>query len=192
MLNNKPATPDYPVLEVIANRWSPYAFSDRMIEKEKILSMLEAARWAASSYNEQPWFYIVGWQGDENFGKLAECLAEGNAWAKKVPVLMLSIAKTYFEHKHAPNRHYMHDTGMADAYLTLQATALDVGVHQMAGFEMDKARELFEIGEEFEPGAMIAIGYYGDQNSLPEELKQRELAPRKRRTVQEMLWKSDL
>lgn len=177
-----------PILDVIANRWSPYAFADRLVEKEKIDALLEAARWAASSYNDQPWSYVLGFNGDENFAKLADTLVEGNSWAKTVPVLMLSVARKSFHFNQKANRHYLHDLGAASAQMALQATQMDLAFHQMAGFDVEKARANFGIGEDYEPGAMIAIGYYGDQNALPEDLKQRELSPRQRKDVTEMLW----
>lgn len=188
MINNKPAKTDHPILPVIQNRWSPVAFSDTPVEKEKVESLLEAARWAPSSFNEQPWQYIVGFQGDETHQKLADCLVEGNAWAKTVPVFMLSIAKTFFEHHHKPNRHYMHDMGMATMALVLQATDMDLATHQMAGFSLEKAREAFNITEDFEPGSMIAIGYPGSAEELPDDLREREEAPRVRKDSDEMLW----
>lgn len=151
-------------------------------------ALLEAARWAASSFNEQPWSYVVGHKGDETFEKLGDCLMDGNSWAKEAGVLILSVAKTFFEHKHKPNRHYMHDTGAASATLHLQATSMGLYMHQMAGFDVDKAREHFKIPEDYEPAAMGAIGYPGDHDALSEELKKREQSPRSRKSIQEMLW----
>lgn len=190
MLNNKKASTNFPVLEVIANRWSPYAFAEKTVEREKIDTLLEAARWAASCFNDQPWSYVLGFNGDDNFAKLADALTEGNAWAKTAPVLMLSIARKNFDYNQKPNRHYMHDVGAASALMALQATQLDLAIHQMAGFDLAKARANFAIGDDHEPVAMIAVGYYGDQNALPDELKQRELSPRQRKDAKEMLWKS--
>lgn len=188
MINSKPAIPDHPISEVIANRWSPLAFTDKPVEKDKVMSLLEAARWAPSSFNEQPWNYIVGHQGDEIHSKLEECLVEGNSWAKKAPILMLSIAKTFFERKHKPNRHRLHDTGAASAYMALQATELDLIMHQMAGFDDEKARQLFNISDDFEPAAMIAIGYPGDEGKLSDDLKARQKGPRIRRNAEDLIW----
>ncbi len=192
MLNNRKAETKHPVLDVIANRWSPYAYVNTPVEKEKIMSLLEAARWAASSYNEQPWAYIVGFNGDENFKKLASLLAEGNAWAKTVPVLMLSTAKKKFARNEKPNRHYMHDVGAASALMALEATELDLAFHQMAGFDVEKAITECDMGEDYEPGAMIAIGYYGDQDALSDDLKGRETAPRARKDMKDVLWKTEI
>jgi len=189
MLKTKPAKTDHPILPVIANRWSPLAFADQPVAEEQVMSLLEAARWAPSSFNEQPWRYLVGYQGDETHAKLAECLVAGNAWAKEAPVLMLSIAKNFFAYDKKPNRHYLHDVGAASAYLALQATELDLAVHQMAGFSVKKARELFKIAEDHEPAAMIAIGHQGDSKTLPADLQTREQGPRVRKTVAEMTWR---
>lgn len=189
MINNKPAPTDRPILEVIKNRWSPVAFSDKPLDEETVKTLLEAARWAASSFNEQPWNYVVGHKGDETHKKLGECLMEGNAWAKNAGVLMLSVANMFFAHKHKPNRHGMYDTGTSTGYMFLQATSMDIAMHEMAGFDAEKAREYFKISEDFEPCAMIAIGYPGDHDALEPDQKEREESPRVRRSVEEMIWK---
>jgi nitroreductase len=186
MITSKPAQTDYSILPVIGNRWSPVAFSDRLVEKEKVMSLLEAARWAPSSFNEQPWQYVVGYQGDETHQKLCETLLEGNEWAKGAGVLMLSVAKAFFEHKHKPNRHAMHDLGMATMNLVLQATELNLITHQMGGFDSQKAQELFNIPTDFELGSMIAIGYPGEP--ISDDMKQRDEAPRERKATQALIW----
>lgn len=189
MIQDKTARTNYPVIPVIANRWSPLAYSDKPVEKEKVMSLLEAARWAPSSFNEQPWSYVVGYKGDETHAKLADCLNEGNSWAKGAGVLMLSVAKTFFDHKHKPNRHYMHDTGCAGGFMFLQATEMNLYMHQMAGYDLERARKSFGIPEDFEPAAMIAIGYPGDHDALPDELKEREQSPRSRKSTEDLIWK---
>lgn len=188
MINSKTANTQHSIISVIANRWSPLAYSDKSVEKDKVESLLEAARWAPSSFNEQPWSYIVGFKGDEVHDKLGECLMDGNSWAKKAGVLMLSVAKLFFEHGHKLNRHSMHDLGMATMNLVLQATEMDLITHQMAGFDLDKSRKLFEIGEDYEPGSMIAIGYAGDVNELSEDMKQMQEGDRVRKESEEMVW----
>lgn len=190
MLTSNPAPTDHDIHELIANRWSPLALSDEALDESIVNSLLEAARWAASSYNEQPWQYVLGYKGDAVHEKLAECLLEGNSWAKEAPVLMLSVAKTFFEHKHKPNRHCMHDLGAASAQMHLQAVALGLAFHQMAGFDLEKARESFGIGEDHEPAAMIAVGKAGDVEALEEGLKEREKAPRSRKAFRDLIWKS--
>jgi len=181
-----------PVHELIARRWSPVAFREDPVEPEKLCSLLEASRWAPSSYNEQPWRFLVAAKPNDPTGhrKLVECLMDVNRrWAARAPVLILTIAKSRFSH--APereNRHAFHDVGLATTQLTLQATALGLYVHQMAGFSPGKARELFGIPEGYEPVAVLAIGYRDDPEraDLPPELKERDLAPRERKPLEEI------
>lgn len=184
-MREKPAENQYPIHDLIERRWSPRAFSAQEVEPEKLLSLLEAARWAASCFNEQPWSFIVATkESSDEFEKLLGCLVESNArWAQHAPVLMLSIAKLNFEYNSKPNRHAFHDVGQAAASLTLQATALGLAVHQMAGFSVAKARERFNIPEGYEAVAAIAIGYQNDEESLPEDLREKERAPRARRPL---------
>ncbi len=181
----KPVKTDFPIHDLLARRWSPRAFSERPVEPDKLRRLLEAARWAPSSYNEQPWAYLVATLEDAaEHARLLSVLVEGNiAWAKRAPVLMLSIAKLNFEHNGKPNRHAFHDVGLASANLVLQATAMGLAVHQMAGFHAEKARELFGIPEGWEPVAAIALGYPGEPDALPEPIRQRELAPRTRKPL---------
>lgn len=179
----KPADSQYEIHELIKKRWSPRAFSGQAVEPEKLRSLLEAARWAASCFNDQPWNFILATRDDrEEFARLLNCLVESNIlWAQHAPVLMLSVARLNFEYNGKPNRHAFHDVGQAAANLTIQAAALGLFVHQMAGFDAAKAREQFSIPEGYEPVAAIAVGYLGDPDSLTAELRERELAPRTRR-----------
>jgi len=189
----KRAKSRFPLLEPIARRWSPRAFSERPVEPEKIGSLLEAARWAPSSFNEPPWRFLVAARHEdpEGFERLANCLVEGNrSWASRAPVLILTIAKTYFgDNPEKKNRHAWHDVGLAAAQLVLQATALGLSTHFMAGFDRGKAREVFEIPEGYEPVAVIAVGYRGDPASLPPELQERERAPRSRKPLEEIAFR---
>ena len=186
----KPADVQYPIHDLIKRRWSPRAFSDRSIKPETLQSLLEAARWAPSSNNEQPWSFIVAAKDDpDEFGRLLSCLVEGNSlWAQHAPVLMVSVARLSFEDDGQPNRHAFHDVGQAVANLIVQATALGLMVHQMAGFHPDKVRELYSVPKEFEPVAAMALGYPGDPQSLPDKLKKRELAPRERKPITEFVF----
>lgn len=183
----KPAETSVPVHDIIGNRWSPRAFDSRPIEREKLKALFEAARWAASSYNAQPWYYIVGTKDDAaNYKKVLDCFVEFNqGWAKSVPVLALSVAQLNFAmpDNKAPNRHAFHDVGQASANLALQAHDLGLEVHQMAGILPDKAREIFGIPAGYEAVAGIAIGYPGDPASLPDGLRQRELDKRSRKAL---------
>jgi len=185
----KPAATEHAVHTLIAERWSPRLFEKRQIEPEKIASLLEAARWAPSSLNEQPWRYLV-WDGSDSEAreKANSCLAHGNTWALEAPLLMLSAASGTFARNGKPNRHGQHDVGLASENLVLQAVALGLAAHQMAGYDEDKARELFNIPEDFTPMAMIAVGYpfRGDLESIPEDAQKRELAERTRKPLPEI------
>jgi len=179
----------FPLHEIIAERWSPVGFATRPVEAEKLGSLLEAARWAPSSYNEQPWCFIVATRGTPaTLERLQSCLVEGNAWARQAPVLMLSVARTRFSRNSKQNRHAGHDVGLAAASLVLQAQALGLFTHQMAGFDAEKASTLFGIPSDCEPMAMIAVGYRAEPSKIPEDLKAREAQPRTRRPLEEFVF----
>jgi len=180
----KPASTQHPIHELLSSRWSPRAFDERPVEAEKVASLFEAARWAPSSNNEQPWRFLIGRKGDgDTYERLLGCLVTGNQkWAHRAPVLILSIAKLTFDDG-SPNRHAYHDVGLAAENLVLQATALGLASHQMAGYHIDKVRAEFAIPPECDPVAAIAIGYPGDAAVLDDRLRQRELNPRERRAV---------
>jgi nitroreductase len=188
----KPAHTTYPIEELLKRRWSPRAFADRPVEPEKLLSLWEAARWAASTANQQPWYFIVATKADgAEYARLLSCLRENNQqWASRAPVLMVSVAKLAFDANGQPNRHAFHDVGLAVANLILQATALGLGVHQMAGIYPDRVRELYGVPDGFEPVAGIVLGYPGDPAALPEDLRQRELAPRVRKSLESFVFQS--
>ena len=187
---NKSSDTQYPIDDLLSARWSPLAFSEKSVEPEKLRSVLEAARWAASSYNEQPWSFIVATKDNQaEFDRLLGCLAEGNQeWAKTAPVLMLSVAKLQFERNGVENRHAFHDLGAAAAQLAIQATALGLFIHQMAGFDVPLSRSLYSIPEGYEPVAAIALGYVGDPQTLSERLLQRTLAPRTRKPLENFVF----
>ena len=180
---------EHPVLDVIRSRWSPAIYSAQPVETEKLLSILEAARWAPSSYNAQPWSFLVARKEEpEEFARMLSCLVPGNvAWAQHVPVLMISVAKLQFDHNGAVNRHAFHDTGIATGFLMLQATALGVLAHGMAGFDAAKARELYAIPESHEAVAAVGLGYPGDEQGAPEELRKRNQR-RPRRTLEQFVF----
>jgi|SRR5437870_10528462 len=186
----KMAETQYPIHDLLRKRWSPRAFSSRPVEPDTLRSLLEAARWAPSSYNEQPWSFIVATKEDEaEYARLLSCLVEGNIqWAQHAPVLMVSVAKLHFDENGERNRHALHDVGQAVANLIVQATALGLVVHQMAGILPEKVRALYGVPEQYEPVAGIALGYPGDPQSLPEGLRQRELAPRVRKPLTEFVF----
>jgi nitroreductase len=188
--NPKLADARYPIHELLRKRWSPRAFADRTVDAETLRTLFEAARWAPSSSNEQPWRFMVGTKKDPAvYDRLLSCLVEANAlWARPAPVLVLSIAKLFFENSGKPNRHAFYDVGMAVENLVIQATALGVMAHQMAGFHVEKARELFGIPQGYEPCTMIALGYLGDPDSLPEPLRAREVLPRSRQPLEKFVF----
>ena len=192
MIEEKIADVEYSVIDLIKNRWSPRAFSDKHVEGDKILSMLEAARWAPSSFNEQPWNFILFRKEDhEEYEKIINVLSPRNQlWSRNAPVIILSVAKTVFERNGKPNRYALHDTGAAVANLTLQATSMGLFVHQMAGFDSVKAKELFNIPEGYEPVTAIAVGYYGNIEDLHEDFKKSESADRKRKSVSDFTFNS--
>ncbi len=177
------------VHELIHKRWSPRAFSGRPVEQEKILSLFEAARWAASSGNEQPWRFIWATKEQpERYGRLFECLSERNrVWAGGAPLLIMTLVATLLRRNNKPNRWAFHDLGLAVGNLTTQASSLDLYVHSMGGFSVEKARRLFNVPPDFEPVTMIAVGYLGDAEQLPEELRERETAQQQRKTLDELM-----
>jgi len=188
MLEKKAVT-SVAINDLIARRWSPRAFdAARPLTREALVALLEAARWAPSCNGDEPWRFLIwdritdpaGWQ------QAYDCLAEGNRkWAVNAPVLMLSCAGSLFGHNGKPNRFAQYDTGMATMSLCVQAVALGLAVHQMGGFDAEKARTTFAIPAEYMPMAMIAAGYQAEASSLPEGLKVKELAPRKRKPLAE-------
>jgi nitroreductase len=183
-VSTKLAVPDHPILELLARRWSPRAFSSRQVAPEILSSLFEAARWTQSSGNEQPWNFLVTLSSDiAAHERLANSLAAGNAWAKKVPVLGLSIARVSFASNGRPNRVALYDVGAAMMALIIQATSMGLYVHQMAGFDTEIARQAAGIPAEYDPIAMFALGYIGDPDSLSEEQKARELEPRTRKKI---------
>ena len=186
----KPAATDAPINELIRHRWSPRAFADRLVEAEKLRTLFEAVRWAASSGNVQPWNFIVATKDDpENFNRVLQTFNENNqAWAKNAPVIGLSVAELNLPQSEKPNRHAVHDIGQATATLALQASDLGLQLHQMGGIFPDKAREVFGIPAGYEVVAGLASGYPGDPNTLPDKLRERELAARQRKPLAEFVF----
>jgi nitroreductase len=175
---------DHPISDLIRSRRSIRSFAPKLVEPEKIQSLFEATRWAPSSSNEQPWIYIYATREQtELWNKLFDPLNEGNKiWAKDAGILIASLARKNFTRFDSANLHAMYDLGAANAFLSLQAVELGLQVRQMAGFHRLKAIENLNIPETYEVGVFIAVGYPGDPETLPEFLKQRELAPRERYT----------
>jgi nitroreductase len=177
----KQAQTRFPVIDLIKNRWSARAFSDQPLTKDQILTLIEAASWAPSSMNEQPWRYRFGLKGDPVFGQLWDCLLPGNQpWTKNAATLLLCTAKMNFARNGQPNNYALHDTGMANAFLMLQATEMHIFGHIMAGFDPDKLRESFQLDDDETAVCIIALGYLGAPDQLEEPFRTREITPRNR------------
>jgi nitroreductase len=190
MNEHKKAEAAHPVLPVIAERWSPYAFEPRAVERDKLLSCLEAARWAPSSYNEQPWTFILAERADSQaFATLLDCLVDANrAWARNAGVLLLTVVSKLFSKNGKPNRAAEHDIGLAAGNLVLQATALGLQAHQMIGIEPEKVRATYRVPDGHEPLTAIAIGYpAASQPGSADPLAQRDLARRTRKPFSEFV-----
>lgn len=186
----KKAATDTTIHSLLADRWSPYAFSERTVSPEDLLALLEAARWAPSSYNEQPWRYIVARRTESaEFERMLSCLVEGNqAWARYAPVLMIGVAVLEFSRNGKPNKAAHHDLGLASATLTMEATARGLAVHQMIGIVPERVRELYDVPASAEPLAALAVGYAGSGERLPDALQERDRTERSRRPVAEFVF----
>jgi nitroreductase len=186
----KHAKTEHPIQDFVARRWSPYGFADRDVSAADLRSVFEAARWAASSFNEQPWSYIVATRAQEEaFARLLSCLVEANqAWAKAAPVLALGVATLNFKRNGKPNRVALHDLGLASGNLVAEATARGLGIHQMGGILPDRAREIYAIPEGSEAVTGIAIGYAGDPEVCSKEIRERDLEPRERKPQRDFVF----
>ncbi|KAA1257803.1 malonic semialdehyde reductase [Rubripirellula obstinata] len=182
-----------PVIDSVANRYSPYRFEDRAVEDAKILRCLEAARWASSSFNDQPWSWIIAKREDEaEFERIVSCLMEANqGWASGAGVLLLSVSRTTFRYNGSPNRVALHDLGQAAAQLSLQAADLGLQVHQMAGIDQEKTRQTYDIPDDHVPQTAIAIGYpdtSDPSDDAEKDLAKREQGARKRMPLSEQVF----
>lgn len=179
---------EFSVNELIQNRWSPRAFSEKKIEKEKLHSVFEAARWSASAFNAQPWRFLVAYKGDENYQKIVESMVEFNQlWASKAPVLILNCYAKHFSHNAQINQTAQYDLGQAVAYYSLEATDLGLFVHQMTGFDASKAHQLLGLDDEISVFSVTAMGYLGQVESLPEDMQKMEKAESPRMAQKEFL-----
>jgi nitroreductase len=189
---HKKAHTHYPIHDHLALRWSPRAFADKPVAADTLGSLFEAARWAASCYNEQPWRFIVAHreQGGD-YHDLLGCLVESNqVWAKQAPVLGLGIAKKTFSRNGKRNKYSHHDLGLATAGLMAQATALGLHVHTMGGIYPERAVALYRVPDDFDVLTGFAIGYLGDPDSLEQSMRLGELEPRERRPLTETVFSS--
>jgi nitroreductase len=182
---------DHAIHDLLSTRWSPYAFdSNRDVSPDDLNALFEAARWSMSSYNAQPWRYIVGvrGRGQSVWDQVFNVLLEGNQpWAKNAPVLVLGLAEHNFEHNGQPNKAALHDLGAASASLTFEATARGLVVHQMIGIDPEKARETFALKESIEPLTALAVGYAGRSDVVGDEYAKRDARPRERKPPQDII-----
>lgn len=178
------------VHDLIRARWSPRSFSDREVSDQDLRTVLEAARWAASSFNEQPWRFLVARKSDgAAYEKLLKLLLPGNqSWANTAPVLIIMAAKRTFSHNNTPNRFALHDAGQALANLFLQATALGLHAHGMAGFDADRARKELNVPDDYDLGAAVALGYVASPEQLPEQHRAGEVSKRTRKPLNEIVF----
>ena len=184
----KQATTSVPLSEPVASRWSPQAFSSRPLERDTILRLLEAVRWAPSSRNLQPWSLIVTLRDQPSHPRLHACLSERNQrWAGVAPLLLLMVTATENE-PDKPNRMAYHDAGIAFGVLAVEASTQGLAVHPMGGFDKERARDEFEIPAGLDPVIAIAVGYPGEPQDLPEEFRARETGPRTRKPLDEMVF----
>jgi len=187
---SKNAATNHPIHNTLAVRWSPYAFSDRPVRPADVASLFEAARWAPSSYNEQPWRYILGIKGDgETHERILACLIEKNrAWVQNAPVLAIGVVVRNFVDSGEPNKAAEHDLGLASANLVVEATTRRLHVHQMIGLDPDAARQAFALPEETEALTALAIGYRETSAHMNQALIERDTAPRSRRPLSEFVF----
>lgn len=186
--HTNPAPADHPIHELIGNRWSPRAYSDRPVERHQLALLFEAARWAPSSSNEQPWTFIFGEKGSAGYQRIFDTLVPFNQdWVKNAPVLAIGLARKQGKDG-SPNRYALYDLGQAVGLLLVEATSLGLVVHQMAGFDIEKARHKLNIPDTHEIGAAMTIGHLGHPNSLSDKLKERELAPRQRKPLSDFVF----
>ncbi|ALD22762.1 nitroreductase family protein [Hymenobacter sp. DG25A] len=189
----KVATTTYPVHELIRKRWSPRSFASYPVAPETMGQLFEAASWAASAMNAQPWRYIYAHHADqETFQKMVDCLLPGNQpWAKNAPVLILALAETQYENG-SPNTVALHDLGAANANLLLEATALGLHGHLMGGFDAAKTKAAFNLPDTLQPVVFIALGYLGEAEQLDEPFLSREKAARQRKGINEIAFHEHL
>ncbi len=182
------------ILEIIQERWSPYGFSSIPVEDFKIKAMLEAAGRAPSCNNDQPWVFVYTTREDKKvFNDYLSFMAEGNrVWAKNAYAIIIGLARTKFSFNGKPNRYAFYDTGMAVSNMLLQALALDIYVHQMAGYSIEKVNEYLKLNDDIEPVAMMAVGYLGDGLDLSPELQKRDETRRTRKAVKEIAFRNFL
>jgi nitroreductase len=192
-LISKIANTDFPIHNIIARRWSARAFSTKTVEKSKLLSILEAARWAPSSRNEQPWRYIVFTDDNpEKLEKARSVLLEINNYVKLAPILICAITKKTYSDNGVYNKLHFHDLGAANENMFLESFNQGLIMHEMGGFDREKARKVFSIPDEYEIGIMIAIGYQDSHEILPERFREKINSPRERKPLSEIAFLEEI
>jgi len=178
---------------LIKERWSPRAFDPEIPETKDLSLLFESASSAASCYNEQPWRFIYATKNQEKeYQDLLSCLVEFNQmWVKTAPVIILTLASKHFAKNGNPNAHAWHDVGLAMGNMSVQAMHMNLYMHQMAGFSADKAREVFQIPDEFDAVSMVALGYMGDPGQLPEDIRKMESREREQRPLDKIIFSGD-
>ena len=188
-MSHKPAPVSAPILDCLKDRWSPVVFEPRSVDSKAVRTLFEAARWAASSFNEQPWRFIVVSRDDSGFAGAVDCLLDINqTWAKDAGLLVFTVVSRQLARNGTPNRCAEHDLGLAVGNLSAQATALGLHVHQMGGVNLSKVRQTYQVPEGYDPVTAIAIGHAGQPQQADPELAARDLAPRMRRPLEEIVF----
>ena len=189
--SDRSAVTTYPINDLLANRWSPRAFADRAIPTDVLGSLFEAARWAPSSRNLQPWHFVIAARHHDadGFARLLSTLMGANkSWGKNASVLLVAVTEPNPDSAPGTNRYAHYDVGQAMAHLSIQAMSCGLYIHQMGGFNREMAREVLEIPDQYEPVVSAAIGYLADPSILSDTMKERELAPRSRNPLAEQVF----
>jgi nitroreductase len=181
---------DYPIHELLLKRYSPHSFSKRIVEKTALLSIFEAARWAPSCFNEQPWSYIVIHKTHtDQYAKIRESMAEQNVtWATTAPLLILTVAKVVFSENNKPNPYAWHDIGLATGAMLVQSASMGIYIHQMAAFSKEKIRIACDIPAGWDPVTLIAMGYLAENSELPEKFIELDRSPQIRKKLTEFVY----
>lgn len=186
---NKPAETSQPIIDIIRDRWSPRAFTDKAVSKEHLVSLFEAARWTASCNNSQPWRFIVATKENKaEYDRLLSCFNDRNqSWAITAPVIMITCADKNLPNGN-PSDYGYYDTGAAVAQLTAQASSLGLVLHQAQGILFDKVRAEYGVPDDFDICTGVAIGYQGEADVLPDDYAKREVLPRDRKPLDELVF----
>lgn len=186
-IGRRDANTDHDIHDLFRRRWSPRAFTGKSLSQRELQSILEAGRWSASCNNDQPWYFLVARRDEpERFEEMLGCINPSNQlWAGKAGALVVAVARLTFTRDGQENPVALYDLGQAAAHMALQATALGLQAHPMRGFDRAKARQVYGVPDGYDVVTAIAIGAVAGPESLPDNLRQRELAPRQRRKLAE-------